>query len=417
MMTDRQSSEATASKQGFYYGYIIVLAAFLILAVVYGARFAFGVFFKPMATEFGWGSAETSLAFSISMLLEGLLGVAMGHLTDRLGPRIVLTAGGILVGLGLLMMSQVSTVGQFYLIYGLLIGIGMGSFFVPLIVTTGRWFDRRRSTMTGVVMAGTGIGTLIIAPVANWIIYNLSWQASYFILGGVILVVVTVTAQFLKRDPSKIGILSYDSKENNALKITRGHSFTLKQAAHTLQFWSIIVISLCFGFCVFSANVHLVPAALNRGISAASSANILAITGGIRVLGNIMMGKVADRIGKKRNSVVGFVFMFVALLWLLPAAGSWAFYLFAILFGFGYGAAASSYAPLVGEYFGLKYHGLIFGISGLAHTFGGAFGPYLTGHLFDVAQSYQFAFLVNAGIAFIGLAILSGLRPPKRLLV
>ena len=182
-MAGQEDRPVLTSERRFSYGYIVVVAALCIMLAMYGTRSVFGVFFKPMLTEFGWTRALTSGAHSLSMVVQGSLAVIMGGFNDRLGPRIVLTLSGFLVGLGYLQMSQIGAVWQLYLFYGVLIGTGMGGVFVPLLSTIARWFTARRSMMTGVVATGIGIGTLLEPPVANRLISIYDWRTSYIIIG------------------------------------------------------------------------------------------------------------------------------------------------------------------------------------------------------------------------------------------
>jgi sugar phosphate permease len=188
-----QSSIDTAQR-GFFYGSIVIVASFCIFVVMYGTRFVFGIFFKPMLTEFGWTRALISGALSLSMVVQGLLAIVMGGLNDRLGPRIVLTLCGFLLGLGCLLMSQISTLWQIYLFYGLIIGVGMSGVLVPLLSTIARWFIKKRNIMTGIALTGIGLGSLIAPPVAHWLISVYDWRVSYSILGCLVLAVGVLAA-------------------------------------------------------------------------------------------------------------------------------------------------------------------------------------------------------------------------------
>ncbi|NNG08266.1 MAG: MFS transporter, partial [Desulfobacteraceae bacterium] len=191
-------------EKGIFYGYLVVAAAFLIMVVMWAVFYAFGVFFRPILNEFGWTRAMTSGAFSLSSISMGLLGIAMGGLNDKFGPRIVMSVCGLLLGIGYLLMSQLEALWQLYLFYGIILGTGMGGGFVPLMTTVARWFDQRRGMMTGIVTAGIGIGALVGPPVANGLISTDGWRSSYTILGSIVLVVIVLSAQFLKRDPSQV---------------------------------------------------------------------------------------------------------------------------------------------------------------------------------------------------------------------
>jgi len=411
-MAGQKAWQPPGAEPGFFYGYIVVAAALCIMVVTYGTYFAFGVFFKPVLTDFGWTRAMTSGAFSLSMVVGGLLGIVMGGLTDRLGPRVVLTLCGFLLGLGYLLMSQVGAVWQLYLFYGVIIGTGMSGVWVPLMSTVARWFTKRRSMMSGVVLTGMGIGTLVGAPVANQLIATYDWRTSYIIIGSIILVVVALAAQFLRRDPARMGQVPYGESEGEEqeLKAETG-GFSLREAVYTRQFWVICGLFFCLGFCLFAITTHIVPHATDLGISAASAANILATIGGLVIVGRVVLGSAADRIGNRQAFIIGFILMPAALFWLAPAVEVWMLYLFAAVFGFAEGGMGASESPIVAGFFGLSSHGLILGVTSLGLTFGAAVGPFLAGYIFDVTGSYQVAFLVCAAIGIVGLILAAVLRP------
>lgn len=189
--------QSSTLKQKLFYGYIIVLIGFIVLAVNTGSRSAFGIFLKPMLTDLGLTRGITSGAFSLSLLINAVLCVPIGWLLDKLGPRIIITFCGFFIGLGYLFMSQVNTTWQLYLFYGVIIGIG-STVYVPAVSTVARWFTTRRSIMTGIVGSGGSMGTLIAPLLANWLISIYDWRSAFAILGGVILVLVIVSAQFLR---------------------------------------------------------------------------------------------------------------------------------------------------------------------------------------------------------------------------
>jgi len=411
-MDSQQVGQSPGAKPGFFYGYIVVVAALCIMAAIWGTYYAFGVFFKPVLTEFGWTRAMTSGAFSLSMIMHGLVGVVMGGLNDRLGPRIVMTLCGFLLGLGYLLMSQVSTFWQLYLFYGVIIGTGMGGAFVPLLSTVARWFVARRGTMTGIVLVGTGIGALIGPPVANQLISTYDWRTSYIIIGSIVLVVVVSVAQLLRRDPSQIGQVPYGESEGEEQQLKLGdEGFSLKEAVYTRQFWLFFVMLICIGFIMYTIIVHIVPHVTDLGISSAGAANILATIGGLLIVGRVVLGSAADRIGNRQVFIIGFILTSAASFWLVSAAEMWMFYLFAVVFGFAHGGMGASESPLVAELFGLSSHGLIFGAAILGFTIGAAIGPLLAGYIFDVTGNYQVAFLVCASAGIVGLALTMLLRP------
>jgi MFS family permease len=410
-----QVGPAAGAEPGYFYGYTVVAAACLSMVLVFSVHYSFGIFFKPLSAEFGWTRAMTSGAFSLVWITQGLLAIVMGGLNDRFGPRIVLTVCGLLIGAGYLLMSQITAVWQLYLFYGVMVGAGLGGTFVPLTSTTARWFVARRGIMTGIVAAGVGVGTLIGPPVVNWLIGGYNWRVAYLILGSIVLVGVAVAAQFLRRDPAQMGERPYGERERVPLKSNAGgQGLSLKEAVHTRQFWVMFAVFLCYGFSLSAILLHLAPHATDLGISAANAARILAVLGGASVVGKVLLGSAVDRIGVRGNKyvyVVSFLLMIVSLFCLVPGRQVWILYLFAVMFGFAYGGLATAHSPLVAWLFGMRQHGLIFGVSFNGWTVGCAIGPIVAGYIFDVAHSYQLAFSICAAVSIIGLVLTVLLSP------
>lgn len=396
----------------FFYGYIVVVAAFLIMVIVMGTMYSFGVFFKPLSTELGWTRAATSGAYSLFMVLHSFLSIIAGRLNDRFGPRIILTGCSLFLGLGYLLMSQISAIWQLYLFYGVIVAMGTSGGYVPLASTVARWFVKRRGLMTGITVSGIGIGTMIMPPVANWLISSYGWRTCYIIIGILVSVLIILAAQFLRRDPGQMGQVPYDEEEvdTSHLNLADG-GFSLREAIHLRQFWMLCAMLLCFGVSVQVIMVHIVPHATDLAISPASAANILAIIGGVSVTGRIIMGSVGDRIGSKPAITICFIMMLVALLWLLATKELWMFYLFAVIFGFAYGGWAALLSLIVAELFGLSSLGVILGAVISVMAVGEAAGPALAGGIFDITNSYQLAFLICAALSIIAIMLALLLRP------
>jgi OFA family oxalate/formate antiporter-like MFS transporter len=392
----------------------VVVASFFISTLILGLFASFGVFFKPMLTDLVLTRAEISGAVSLSWIMQGLASIAAGRVNDRLGPRIVMTACGIILGLGCLLMSQISTLWQLYLFYGVLIGIGMSGSFVPLTSTVTRWFVKRRSMMTGIVLAGNGVGILLGPLLAAWLISRYEWRLSYIIIGVIALVAVILLAQLLRRDPAQVGQMPYgeNKREEKGLEFAT-KAFPIKEAISTRQFWLLSGMSLCLGFSLQAILVHIVPHATDLEISAINAANILATIGGASVIGRFLLGSAGDRIGNRQVFIIGFALMAASLLWLVSATEVWALFLFAAVFGFAIGGCTTSPPNIVAKIFGLSSHGLILGFTSLGFCLGGAAGPFVAGYIFDFANSYQTAFLVCAAISAIGLILTVLLKQTK----
>jgi MFS family permease len=399
----------------YFYGHVIVAASFVIMVVIWAAYYSFGVFFKPMVNEFGWTSAAISAAFSLSAIISGLVAITMGKLTDKFGPRFVMRICAALLAIGFLLMSKVAMIWQLYLVYGLIIGIGMGGSFVPLMSTVVRWFSKRRSMMAGIVAAGVSIGALIGPPTAHRLIITYGWRISYVILGTTVFITVIIATQFIKKDPIEIGKLADGvariSEQSGASTSSKGLSF--REAIYTRQFWVVFFMFFCLGFCTFAIIVHVAPHAIELRIPAVVAAAILATIGGLGMIGRVVMGRAADIFGSKRAFIIGFMLMSAALLGLIPVKMVWLVFVLAGLFGFANGTCVASQSPLVALLFGLSSHGVILGFLSFGFTSGGAFGPWLSGIIFDIAGSYQLAFLMCAAVSLTGLVLTLFLKPKK----
>ena len=326
-----------------------------------------------------------------------------------------MTACGFLLGVGYLLMSQISTIWHLYLVYGVIIGIGMSGGAVPLMSTVARWFVQRRGLMTGIAVSGIGLGTMIVPPLASWLISNHGWRISYMIAGILALVLVIFAAQFLRRDPTQVGQLPYgvDEVKEEGLNLEDG-GFSLRQALRAKQFWLFSVAWGFFGFGVQVTLVHIVPHAIDMGISAAIAASVMTFIGGGNIAGRVIMGGSGDRIGNKLAIIICFIMLTIALSWVVAAKELWMLYLFAVVFGFAYGGQVPLSSPMVAELFGLRSHGAILGAIIFSATIGGAIGPLLAGHIFDITGSYHLAFLVCVALNVIGLIVISLLTPTSR---
>ena len=400
----------------FFYGYVVVLIAAVVMLMANGTRACFGVFLLPVLTDFGWTRAMTSGAFSLVMFLGGLMGLVMGRLNDKSGPRLVVTISGSLLGLGYLLMSQINTIWQLYLFYGALVGIGMSGFWVPLLSTTARWFSRRSAIMTGVVLSGVGIGTMVMPPLANWLISTYSWRNSYTIMGISVLIIVISAAQFLRRDPNKMKVKPHERKNIKEKRLNLESSgFALQQAMKTRTFWMHAVITFCSGLAILSVSAHIVPHAIKLGISAANAATILTVIGGVGIPARIIMGSTGDRLGYKPTYIICFSLMAISLLCLLLANELWMIYMSVAVFSLGSAGTSTISSPMAAHLFGLRSHGAIYGVITLSYTIGAAVGPTLAGGIFDITNSYQLAWIVGGIFTVVGIIAASLLKRPRSL--
>jgi MFS family permease len=399
-----------------FYGYIIVAAAFFIHLIAYGVSDSFGVFVNPWVKDPGWTRAAISGAYSLSFVLTGILGMAMGFIIDRFGPRAALSICGICLGTGFILISRMQAEWQLFLFYGLIFGAGMSGIWAPLLSLISRWFTGRRGLVTGIVVSGGGLGAFIGPPVITGLINAFRWRQTALFLGIFMLAAILPAAQFLKRDPSLVGQQPYgkiDTAGQSALSSAK--EFSTREALSTTQFWIVFSLLFCLAFYTFSILIHVTPHAIGLGLPDSSAAIVLAVIGGVSIIGNYVMGRAGDRIGPRKVLLICFILMSASLFWLAQAGEQWMLYLFSVVFGFNHGANATAQAPLVARLFGLQAHGAIFGAAALGFTLGGAVGPVVTGYLFDLTGSYQPSFILCGMMGIIGLVLTLVLKPTARL--
>ena len=397
----------------YFFGYNIVAASFIIQAVCIGAMFSYGVFFKKFQAEFGWTRATISGASSLAFLIMGIVGIPVGRLNDRIGPRAIIAFAGIAFGLGYMFMSILLAPWQLYLLYGVLVGIGFSTHDVITLSTVARWFVRRRGMMSGIVKVGTGSGQLLVPLIATALITAYGWRTAYLIIGAVALVIIVAVAQVLRRDPQEIGLLPDGGSKKTAGTGIRPKEWgmALKDAVRTAQFWIVSIAEFTTFFCLFTIIVHIVPHAMDLGLQPTNAAGVLSMIGGVSILGRFVMGTANDRIGGKRSLIICFILLLCGLVWLQVATEAWMLFLFAVLYGFAHGGFFTVVSPTVAELFGTGSHGLLFGLVLASGTIGGAIGPLLAGHIFDLTGSYGILFLVLSGLAVIGLLLITLLQP------
>jgi MFS family permease len=401
-----------------FYGFVIVASIFVIMLLIILGGTAFGVFFKPVSETFNWSRAAMSGAFSLSSIVVGISAIILGGLNDKLGPRLILTVSGVFAGAGFLLMSRISSLWQLYVFYGLIIGFGQGGTYTPLVATLMRWFTKKRSLVTGIALVGLGIGSVLSAPVANTMIEHFDWQTSYLILGILTLVGIVIAAQFLKRDPSVMGLLPYGEtdkpQEDHQNKVIAPKGLSIKESLRTRQFWTIALMECIFGWLCFTIMVHLVPHVTDLNIPGSTAALMLAVLGIFSVAGRLILGPVGDKIGNRKVYILGFLLFSIALFFLIFIKDVYLLYLFCIVFGFAYGGIQSSESPLVAWTFGTRSMGSVFGMMVFAFSIGSASGSLVTGYIYDTSGSYIPAFIILAVIGIIGMILTISLKPLQR---
>jgi len=333
-----------------------------------------------------------------------------GALSDRIGTRAVVLCGGVLLGLGMVTASQATTLGQFQVLFGVLVGVATGSLYVPMTATTTRWFTAHRSLAVALVSAGLSLGSSVMGPIARWMISAYDWRTAMLVLGEVALVVI-IPAGLLVREPPALPAGAGGAATAGGY----GREFTIGQALRTPQFAAIALAY--FACCAAHSGpiFHMVTYAIDHGVPVMAAATVLSVAGLASLSGKIVCGLVADRVGAKRTLLVGLAIQAVSVSLYVFTRELVSFYALALMFGFAYGGVMPLYAILVREYFGARIMGTAFGAVAFVSTLGMSLGPLVGGWLYDALGSYFWLYMGSFGIGLGAVAIAFTFRPPRQL--
>jgi MFS family permease len=392
------------------YGHIITAACFSIQAVGVGTYISYGVFFNPLMDAFDWPRAAISGASSAAFFITGLFGMMVGRFNDRVGPRRLMSFAAVFLGLGFALMSQVSTLRQLYLVFGLVFGIGLSAVDVIALSTIARWFAGNRGKMTGIVKVGTGAGQFFIPILASLFIAAFGYQIAFIILGFGAFALLMTIAQFLYRDPDiydacqTVGNVPVAPLSGTVIRPVQSAGIDYSLALKSPKLWLLCLSNLLLVFCLMSIMLHIVPYTRDMGIPPHLAAGVLAAIGAVSMAGRFAGGLLIDRTGSKRIMILSFILLLAALFWLNRADTLWELYTFAAIYGIAHGGFFTAISPIVAELFGIRSHGGLFGIVVCFGTTGGALGPFVTGVLFDRFLNYTAAFstlILIAAVAFV----------------
>lgn len=401
--------------QGFrpFYGWYVLSASFAILFFSSGARYSFGVMFKPMITEFGWDRGSISLAFFLNMTLYALSIAVVGRFYDHYGPKWVLVISTIFLSAGYTMISVIDSLWQFLIAYGIIAAIGLGGPSVTLMAAvTSKWFKKWRGLAISLALSGNSLGQFVLIPLFTIFVSRYGWRSSYFYI-GLIMLVVNITLAFLviKGDPDDLGQrpFGYQSQEETEEEGERTSSgeaprdLSLSEAMHTRSFWLFLITMFICGSGDFLVTTHLIPLVTDHGISPITAGNILAWLGLMSLAGILVVGPASDLIGNKIPIALTFLLRFMLFLLILKHQNLASFYVFALAFGFTLLITAPLNATLMGRLYGFSHVGLITGFITTIHHLGGGFWAYMGGLTFDRTGSYRLAFILSAIMALVAV--------------
>lgn len=351
----------------------VTVASAAVAGVAFGTIYTFGTFFDAMAAEFDAGLGPTSIVFGLTVFLFFGTGAASGFLADRWGPRGLVIVGGTMFALGLLATSRVTALWQGYLTYGLGAGVGGGLFLSPLFSTSAAWFERYRGIAQGVVATGSGLGTLILVPLAESIIDDQGWRRAFVVLAIIAGGTFFVGALLIERPP----VPPPAAATTHLRAVMRTSSFRRLAVSGALQSASMI-----------SAFAFIVPFATDGGVESSTAALLVGLIGACSIVGRLVLTGFADRWGPVRTFQLSFLIQPVAFgLWLVSDSRLPLLVLFVIVLGVAYGGFVALIGVVAAHLFGVRGLGSVLGWLYLAGGTGSLVGPPLVGFIADAASS------------------------------
>jgi MFS family permease len=372
--------------------WLLIVTVWLTLGVTFGLMFSFSVFLVPLLEEFRWSRGLAAGAFSLSAVVQGLLSPAIGTLVDRFGPRRLILWGAVALGVSSVLGSQITAVWHLYAVTGVLTAVGISAVgWVPSAALVAQWFAQRQATMMGLAFSGMGVGVLTIGPLAQWLISTYGWRDAYLFLGiGTLALLVPLVWLGVHDAPRAAPAAS-------ARGGTSADGVRIRDALRTRAFWALFFAYMCTPLAVFTVVTHQVAFAVDHGFPRLFVAGIFGLTGFMSIAGRVVFGYAADRIGRALSATISYACTAVGTLALLsiePWPHPAGLYVYALLFGLGFGARGPIITAIAAARFPGRRFGAIYGFMSVGNGFGGAIGPWFAGALFDVTGSYRTPFLI-----------------------
>ncbi|QPF82207.1 MFS transporter [Bradyrhizobium genosp. L] len=388
-----------------FYGWFVVAAAFVITFIGFGSAYTFSSFVESLQHEFGASRGAVSLVFSFAGFLYFGLGVISGPLADRWGARNLAAFGMVLIGVGLLLAGRARTIMQVYAAYSIGIGAGVGCAYVPTLGAVQRWFVRRRGFVSGLAVSGIGVGTLVMPPLATWLIASLGWRDAYVVLGIVAAVTGIGAALLIADDPRRHGTGPDGDPLEAVTSSPARRGVAVGDAVRTPRFIGLYAACLISAFGVFVPFVHLVPFALDHQVASGLAVLLLGMIGVGSTAGRFFLGGIADRVGRDAFLVAMYVGMAISLAIWAIAGGFWSLISFALLFGLFYGGWVAILPAVVTDHFGGRHVSGIIGILYTSVAVGTLLGPSAAGFVFDISHSYVIPIAISAAANLVAAVI------------
>ncbi|MBX3642437.1 MAG: MFS transporter [Rubrivivax sp.] len=393
-----------------HYRWVIVAAGGVLGCVAIGGLFSLPVLLRPIARDTGWSTTGISTAMTLAFLALAFGSIGWGALSDRIGPRIVVLTGSLLLATGLALASLASSLPAFQLLFGGVVGVSVAAIFAPLMACVTGWFDTRRSLAVSLVSAGMGMAPMTMSPLAAWLVQNHSWRTSLQLIAALVAVIMLPLALLVRRPPALA-----QAAPAAVPGAPQAPALSVGQAMRSAPF--VILVLTSFLSCATHSGpiFHTVNYAVACSIPLMAAVSIYSLEGLAGMGGRLVFGLLGDRFGAARVLVLALLAQAVVALGYVAVRELGSFYLVAALFGFTYAGVMPLFAVIARENFPLPMMGTVIGSTTMASSLGMALGPAVGGLIYDAFSSYAWLF-IGASALGLGafLAALAFTRLPRR---
>jgi len=421
-----EPSNLVVAGRPVHYAWVIVAVAAVMRLFSSSFRSSSSILIPRLVDSFGWSYGAVGLGFAIQWIVSGMFGPPAGWLGDRYGVRWTMRLGAVLFIVGMVLTGFMRELWQFYLFFGVILSAAMGIFQVPLTAAVTLWFRKHLGTGMGLLQSSQGIGPLVVVPVMLLIIQLFGGgidglRAAFWIPGIVGGAVILIMVRFFYNEPAQIGVRALGAPEDEPIKAVQTGEIArirtkvfLKQAQRTGAFWNLIGIHFwgCAGHAIIL--VYLVAMAEDEGVSKGLAAGAFVTLSVTSTITRFAVPVIADRMGSK-PAMAGCFFLQVAPIFLLFfAQDAWHFYLFAVLFGIGFGGEMSAFPIINRQYYGSGPIGTTYGYQMMGAGVGMAAGALIGGQLRDFTGNFDATMALSLGLSLVGVISIMLLPTTKK---
>jgi len=388
-----------------YPGWGVLAAAFTGVMVSFAPiiPYTFSLFLDPLHAAFGWKRGAMGGAFALAAITVALVSPLIGILLDRLPPRRVILPAILVFAVALATLSRLTShIVQFYatfFIIGLVANATAQFAYTRTILT---WFTTHRGMALALLLTGSGVGSILIPPLTEWMIQHHGWRSAFLLLGGIALLGLPLTAMLVRNRPEAAVVRSEHHVDVG---------MTVRAALRTAAFWILAFITILSAFSENGLVTNLASILTQHGILATTAALALSIRGGAGIIGRLGIGFAIDRVSPERIQSCVLALAAVGTFILAFASSAWVALLGAAILGVGLGSEADVGPYLLARYFGRRHFSVLYGLTWTAYAIGGATGPLWIGHMYDRANAYMPRFIVYLAAVAFGAVILSFFLP------